>query len=1184
MLLPKDILSGTYRKPDVYLCEADKSKICKLETSNMSGTFKFNAYSELTFDVARVYNDIITGSTQVNPYYNKIEALRLILLDDFGYFEIQDPEIDGDGIKETKSLVAYSLEYTLSQKYLETFYVNRGTIDSVEVLYLEEQKLNNQNATLAPVTFYNQNVPELSLLHLVLEKAYGWTIGHVDDSLKTMSRQFEVDRESIYDFIMNEVCEKFNCYAIFDTFKNEINFYAETSVNKFTGDGITNTFTVYPVFSELGTVSIDGYKTIDYEYNNITGELKLGATPPFGAMIEVTDGSLSSWETDVYVTFDNLAQEMHISYPSDDIKTVLTVKGADDLDIREVNNGLPYIVDLSYFYNVDRMGQDLYDKYTEYLAKCTASQNEYKENSQEIIKLSNRILYETNRLSLQYREPEEVVTSTTVGTYYTRHEHTSSADGSTVYYYTEVSLPADYIEGTEYYSVASISLNEDKFSNLYEALQKYYKSYFYTGEVIEIIGEDSTLVDDFSFMEEYKINGEETYTIEQLNTTLSSTEISAEDKDAVVLKFLSAIWDQLGLEPLKTSYLAPYKKIQTVNASAGWSEKNNDNYGSYYLVVLILESIEDAINKQHANIDHLNNMMSEYSDANAKISASLLIDNPDNFTPAQIVRLSAFLREDEYVDDNFAPTGNESTEELFKLKQELLECGRIELSKLCEPRLKFTMSLANIYALPEFAPIVNQFKLGNLIKIALRPDYIKHTRLMQVNFNFEDFSDFSCEFGDLSSVRSQTDLHADLLSQAISAGKTVASNASYWDSGTDTANSIDVRLQQGLLNAATEIKDIDGNQLSYIDKYGIHLQAKNPDTGAIEPEQGWIVNNKILYSDDAFKTTKSVFGKYKISNNEERWGLLADAVVAGYIEGSTMIGGTIKIGDQGDGSYAFEVDEYGNVTMGGNNHAAVIKFMNCVNPSADFADQFLVAYIELYQDGSVVDKSKTSKYYVLPSDYNDNLSSQDLKSINTTDNKYIYFVHPKTSDNGATTYNLILGEYIDQEIGWTKIEEEYSYSYTSNITERDSKVFVIPNVTSASFNDVEAVIFDDNGRAIAIANADADIAQMQKDINNYFKFNRNDGLIIGQTSNQFYVQIEPTKMGFHDNSGTEDVEVVSIGGQSATIQNATFNGDAQFNNDISVAGNTTFNGQVNMSNRFIWNIEENGSLSLSINT
>lgn len=903
-----------YTKPRMFLCEPDKTKICPLETFNLNGSFKFNSYSTLNFDVARMYNDILTGQAQVNPYYNKIEAVRLIELEGFGFFEIQDPEIDGDGIKEIKSIAAYSSEYTLSQKYLENFYINKGTVDSVEVLYAEE----HGNKAIIPVVFYNPNNPELSLLDLILEKVYGWKIGHVDASLRTMSRQFEIERESVYDFIMNEICKQFNCYVVFDTYNNTINFYAEALTNKFIGDGSTKSFTVIPAFTEIGSVSIDGYKTTSYMYNTTTGVLTLNSAPISGAMIEVTDGSLSAWETDVYVTFDNLAQQMNISYSADDIKTVLTVKGADDLDIREVNNGLPYIVDLSYFHTVDWMGQDLYDAYNKYAAKCISSQATYKNNAQEIIKHSNKIWYETNRLSLQYATAS--VSSDTVGTYYVR-----GGDSSSGYYYTEVSLPSAYVAGTTYYSVHTTNLNEEKISNLYKALQTYYS----TGQVT---GFDDSLIKAFEFT---NVSYPKGYTLSGVKSTLSSSSTSAAVKDQNVVDFLTQVWAELGLTPLKTLYLDPYKTIQTTNVSAGWAEKNNSNYGLYYPVVLIIKSLNTAIKARQTTIDSLTNTMTTYSDRNIAIGESLLLEN--NFADEQMLRLNAFLREDEYTDDNFVATGNETTEELFKLKQELLECGHIELSKLCEPCLKFSMSLANIYALPEFAPIVNQFQLGNLIKIALRPDYVKNTRLMQVDLNFEDFSDFSCEFGDLMSIRSQSDLHADLLSQAVSAGKTVASNASYWNKGTDVANAIDARVQQGLLNAATEIKSISATQNVVMDAYGIHLQDKDPNTGAISDKQGWIVNNKFLYSDDAFKTAKSVFGEYKI-DGQTYWGLLAEAVIAGYIEGSTIkgsdiYGGTIDIGDG-----TFKVDSNGAVTMQASSisgYVASDSVISSINQSAE---------------------------------------------------------------------------------------------------------------------------------------------------------------------------------------------------------------------------------------------------------
>lgn len=88
--------------------------------------------------------------------------------------------------------------------------------------------------------------------------------------------------------------------------------------------------------------------------------------------------------------------------------------------------------------------------------------------------------------------------------------------------------------------------------------------------------------------------------------------------------------------------------------------------------------------------------------------------------------------------------------------------------------------MRNIYAMPEFAPILNQFSLGNFVKVKMRDDFIKKARLLEVQLNFSDLSNFSCTFGDLLSAKDQGDIHADLLSQAVSAGKAVASGSSYW--------------------------------------------------------------------------------------------------------------------------------------------------------------------------------------------------------------------------------------------------------------------------------------------------------------------------------------------------------------------------------------------------------------------
>ena len=886
MKLPKNILSGNYTKPRLFLCETDKTKICQLETSNTQGSFKLNSYSELSFEVARVYNDLIHGETKINPYYDKIEALRLIYVEGFGYFELQGPELVGDGIKEIKSCTAYSSEYTLSQKYLSNFYINTGEVNSVEVINA------NPPTNIVPVTLYNPSNPKLSLLHLILEKVYGWSIGHVDESLKTLSRQFEVDRESVYDFIMNEICKKFNCYVVFDTINNTINFYAESLTSKFIGDGSTNTFIISPPFAQVGTVSIDGYKTTKWKYTPSTGALILEDTPAAGSHIEVVDGALEQWETDVFVTFDNLSQEINISYDADSIKTVLTVTYGDDEDIREANLGLPYITDLSYYYTVDWMGQDLYDAYTKYLQKCNSKQAQYTDNSQAMLELAGYINFEENRLSLQYALAQ-YVDGTTIGTYYTR------GGKSPNYYYTEVSLPSEYKADTEYYKIDGVNLTEENVNDLYMALREYFKH--------DNLDEINALAEDFAFMEKYTIS----YLVNGLKNATASSQ-----KETVIYHFLDEMWNQVGRTPLKMLYYEPYKKVQITNMEAGWSQKDNENYPFYYVVVILLNSIESAISERDASIAAYQKQYNEFQNANIAIGNDLLMNN--NFTEGQLIRLSAFLREDELQLDDIVETDLDTLADSFKIKQDAMESGRIELNKLCQPQLQFSMSMANIYALPEFEPIINQFQLGNVIKVGLRPDYIKQSRLLQVDINFEDFSDFSCEFGELTSLRTQSDIHADLLKKAVQAGKSVATNASYWTKGSNQANSIDLRLQEGLLNSIEALKASDGSQHAYMDKYGIHLEVINPETGEIGDKRVWLVNNQIVFTDDGFKTSKSVLGEYTV-DGATYYGLLAQAVIAGYIEGSTIVGGTIKIGEytgeDGKTYYAFCVNEDGSVTM-----------------------------------------------------------------------------------------------------------------------------------------------------------------------------------------------------------------------------------------------------------------------------
>lgn len=1286
MILPKDLLSESYRKPKVILCQTNKDKICQLDATGLTGTFKFNSYSEISFNVASIYHDLITGEQKRTPYYDYIEGLRLVYLEGFGYFQLQNPELYSDGIQEYKQINAYSLEYTLSQKYIETFIINKGDVgDTI--------------GSIDGVVLYNPLDVDHSLLHLILQKAYGWTIGHVDDELASQSRSFEVDRESIYDFIMNDMCDTFKCYVEFDTINNTVNVYSENEIERFIGDGETDTFKLSNGISETTTVTINGHVVTQYKYNEDTKELVLTPAPAQGDIVEVTDEFKHKYDTDIIIAFENLSNEMKVNYSSDDIKTVLTVKGADDLDIRNVNFGLPTIMNLDYYCTPEWMGEKLYNEYLSYVDKqdkymsgfysrdITGSTEETfnvettKEsfvvgNTQEFIAEGSQesfnangdvsyfnidkaqVTYLINSVSTENtidlsQHKDKVIVSVSVGeneiNSYTLENYRLTVnyevnpgdeiivklvnnkfaapqvkdrilsveiDSSNIQDYsfsfinniltinelkvlyngTQVILKSVdkyfilnkegratsvFIDGIEigdsefYYAgnkltitsnvitpesniivefvdpsfhltiggrISSVSINGKKIENYSfdeskrmliiddESLisnckvsveiinnmfylsnfQENVSLYVYVNEIEtknyelknnELTIKDTLKIEDTVSAEytdnHFQISGDiglrhvvekesadgssesiqegtgyeyddttkiltinvplkngEKIVVKNIDTTNALRVVQSNAKEGEILledvtptlksyepkvgdyvikiesyttilkqlyelidkqlteensvpdeyeiteiklnpdnfndgdKFLPEadiehlgnvykitnqekivdesggvsyndiahkyyvcemkmsiyvdddgkeqqqykyVWNERelvfggdGINSLKER-IDIYSAINDIQIAAEWDQKphDSDEYQSYSDNLKKLQDTKKELEEKQKAVDSIEEEIKSIQDKIKTISEDVNVNR--NFSSESLDRLSLFLREDEYSDDCFCTTDIDTDLDIINTQKELLVAGYKKLKTISRPTLSFSASMKNIYAIPEFEPILHQFKLGNFIKVRIRKDFIKKARLLEVQLDFDDLSNFSCTFGDLLSAKDQGDIHADLLAQAINAGKAVASGSANWQKGYSVATAIDEKIKQGLIDATTSIKSNSAGQDISWDNYGIHLR-KVVD-GILDKHEGWITNNKFLYSDDNFKTTKSVFGNYTIEG-ETYWGILAGCVSAGLIEGSHIVGGEIRIGLQEDGTYAFKVDKDGTVTMNKGDAAEKLSYFS----------------------------------------------------------------------------------------------------------------------------------------------------------------------------------------------------------------------------------------------------------------
>lgn len=182
---------------------------------------------------------------------------------------------------------------------------------------VESVEYEENVSDMVNVQFYNDGDPSKSLLNLVLgEKCPNWSVGHVDNELYEMQRSFQVDRQDIYSFLTQDVSKAFECIFIFDTINHKVNAYTE---------------------------------------NNI-GE-----------------------DTDIHISYANLAKNVNISCSTDDIKTCLTVTGKDDLGISEVNMGKDRIYNLDYFHSTEYMSQELYYTYGTWKELWNSKVNKYEE-------------------------------------------------------------------------------------------------------------------------------------------------------------------------------------------------------------------------------------------------------------------------------------------------------------------------------------------------------------------------------------------------------------------------------------------------------------------------------------------------------------------------------------------------------------------------------------------------------------------------------------------------------------------------------------------------------------------------------------------------------------------------------------------------------------------------------------
>ena len=851
---------------------------------NSYSEFSFNAHKELNRNTLRCWNDI--------------KDFKLMWIPEWDMWFETYVEIDEEN-EDIKKVTGKSLgEAELSQIMLYNIEINTETDIS-----RDDYKI--------PTTFYNPDHPEASLVNRLTEKAPHYRFAHIDISLMNIQRTFTFDKKSIYD-ALKEVAEELNCLFVFGC-GSDANGKPERTIS------------VYDLEANC--------KDCGHRDTFVDKCPKCGST-------NVTNGY--GEYTNVFISRDNLVEEVTYTTDADSVKNCFKLTAGDDLmtaAIRSCNpNGSDYIyyfsdavrsdmseqlqeklsaydklyeeyqkthnfdIDSSFVNNYNAIVTK-YIKYDDSLKKIESPITGYPKLMQTYFDTIDMVQFLKNKLMPNITKPDNSAKSqgeylmenlpSSAATTSLKNLSVSTANnimislaqsivkGSFKITVTETTLSNDVWRGkfnlksysdeddTYTSSPVSIGINENYEEYVRQRIEKILnKSDDNYYDIVGLFKQDLTV-----FKSELK-----KYCLDSLNTFqkccqscidimvqqgVASDSSTATTSNAINAK---AIYDSLyvpyynKLNAIQDEILVREDEVYTVEG-----KYNNQNEliqdGVQIEIERIIGDVQDTLNFQKFIGDKLNK------------------------------EFCAFLRMDEYSNDNYISDGLDNTE-LFQNAFDFINVATKELYKSATLQHSITGTLKNFLRMREFAPIVNSFKNGNWITIQI-DDEIYKLRIIEYTIDFASSQNIDVTFSDVISAKDIASDIKSILDQASNMATSYGSIVRQSDMNSNFSKKMSDMILKGLDMTNTKIVSSADNQDITWDEHGLLCREFNDILNDYNPCQLKIINHGLYITNDGWKTAKAGVGQFyyfdpKDKAYKEGYGIIADTLVGNLILSSQV--------------------------------------------------------------------------------------------------------------------------------------------------------------------------------------------------------------------------------------------------------------------------------------------------------
>lgn len=898
-------LTNNPETPTLILATRSGKKLGQLDAKKIELSDKLNGASEITF----VLNKYIDGN--LTNLWDEVVDFKLVYCKEWDmWFEIR-VEIDEDD-EVIKTVFCTQLgQAELSQIMLYDIEIN-----TEEDIARDDYKIS---------ILYDPSNTGGSILHRLLEKAPHYSVIHVDSTIAKMQRSFSFNDTSIYD-AFQEIAEEIGCLFIFHS-------------NSDSNGNIQRTISVYDLQQYC----------FGCEYR---GEFT-DTCPKCGSK-NIKNGYGN--DTLIFVTADELvANNIQFATDTDSVKNCFKLEAGDDLMTATIRNCNPNGTDYIYYFSDDikkDMSQELVQKIEDYDKSYKQYYNEYESN------INSTLLTKYNTLVdkyIRYNEDLKYIATPVKGYSSLMNAYYNVIDLSL--YLRSGMMPTVKMSTTNATEQASLltkaSLSPVAVTNaeivsletansVILSMAKIIVKSTYKVEIGSSSFNSTNKTWTGSFIVTNYSDEEDTATSSTVNIVVNdNVELFVKQKIEKALNkentedlSISGLFEKdlvsFGLE-LKKYALNPLKSFRDacqacidilIEQGATQEDLYNNLYWPYYQKLAAIDVEMGVREKEISVIDGVYNsenvLITEGLSTHIeklKIKIQEMLDFKKYLGDKLWLEFCSYRREDKYVNENYISEGLNNVE-LFDKALEFIEVAENEIYKSAELQHSISTTLNNLLGIEKFKPLVEDFEVGNWIRIQLDGQIYK-LRLLDYDIDFDSFSDIPVTFSDVTKIKNGITDVEDILSQASSMTTHYSAVQKQAKQGDEAQGTIDQWISEGLNSALIQIQNNETEDIT-LTKHGILCRSYDDVTDSHSPEQLKITHNIMAYTSDDWKTVKQAIGKheynlYDSSNDtwksESGYGMSAEFVTAAHITGSTIVGGEIYSSNYHQGTSGSSTDK-----------------------------------------------------------------------------------------------------------------------------------------------------------------------------------------------------------------------------------------------------------------------------------